>query len=124
MTVTYNMNILQSLAAPAQFLLTLNRGEAVDPRKVLGRYVYHHPVYTDRGRGRARPPRTKSTAFAAPTIAAPTGVTDFTRMASRARSALRGIRPATHMNSRIYKGWVEHRRHAPRRKSLSIPRCS
>jgi predicted NAD/FAD-binding protein len=45
-TVTYNMNILQSLAAPAQFLLTLNRGDAVDPRKVLGRYVYHHPVYT------------------------------------------------------------------------------
>jgi predicted NAD/FAD-binding protein len=45
-TVTYNMNILQSLAAPAQFLLTLNRNEDVDPRKVLGRYVYHHPVYT------------------------------------------------------------------------------
>jgi uncharacterized protein len=45
-TVTYNMNILQSLAAPAQFLLTLNRGESVDPSKVLGRYVYHHPVYT------------------------------------------------------------------------------
>jgi predicted NAD/FAD-binding protein len=45
-TVTYNMNILQSLQAPAQFLLTLNRGEAVDPRAVLGRYVYHHPVYT------------------------------------------------------------------------------
>jgi uncharacterized protein len=45
-TVTYNMNILQSLRAPAQFLLTLNRGNQVDPRKVLGRYVYHHPVYT------------------------------------------------------------------------------
>jgi uncharacterized protein len=45
-TVTYNMNILQSLDAPAQFLLTLNRGDAVDPKKVLGRYVYHHPVYT------------------------------------------------------------------------------
>jgi predicted NAD/FAD-binding protein len=45
-TVTYNMNILQSLQAPAQFLLTLNRGEAVDPDKVLGRYVYHHPVFT------------------------------------------------------------------------------
>jgi len=45
-TVTYNMNILQSLPAPAQFLLTLNRGDAVDPSKVLGRYVYHHPVYT------------------------------------------------------------------------------
>jgi predicted NAD/FAD-binding protein len=45
-TVTYNMNILQSLKAPRQFLLTLNRSEAVDPSKVLGRYVYHHPVYT------------------------------------------------------------------------------
>jgi predicted NAD/FAD-binding protein len=45
-TVTYNMNILQSLIAPAQFLLTLNRSDEVDPRKVLGRYVYQHPVYT------------------------------------------------------------------------------
>jgi predicted NAD/FAD-binding protein len=45
-TVTYNMNILQSLQAPEQFLLTLNRGDDVDPAKVLGRYVYHHPVYT------------------------------------------------------------------------------
>jgi predicted NAD/FAD-binding protein len=45
-TVTYNLNILQSLECKAQFLLSLNRGEAVDPRKVLGRYVYHHPVYT------------------------------------------------------------------------------
>jgi predicted NAD/FAD-binding protein len=45
-TVTYNMNILQSLTAPVQFLLTLNRGGDVDPRTVLGRYVYHHPVYT------------------------------------------------------------------------------
>jgi predicted NAD/FAD-binding protein len=45
-TVTYNMNILQSLVAPAQFLLTLNRSADVDPRAVLGQYVYHHPVYT------------------------------------------------------------------------------
>ena len=45
-TVTYNMNILQTLAAPAQFLLTLNRSNDVDPRKILGRYVYHHPVFT------------------------------------------------------------------------------
>ena len=45
-TVTYNMNILQSLTAPAQFLLTLNRSDFIDPAKVLGRYVYHHPVYT------------------------------------------------------------------------------
>jgi predicted NAD/FAD-binding protein len=45
-TVTYNMNILQSLVAPVQFLLTLNRSEDVDARRVLGRYVYDHPVYT------------------------------------------------------------------------------
>ncbi len=47
-TVTYNMNILQSIAAPAQFLLTLNRGADVDPARVIGRYVYDHPVYTSR----------------------------------------------------------------------------
>jgi predicted NAD/FAD-binding protein len=45
-TVTYNMNVLQSLDAPAQFLLTLNRSADVDPDRVLGSYVYHHPVYT------------------------------------------------------------------------------
>jgi uncharacterized protein len=45
-TVTYNMNLLQGLSAPEQFLLTLNRSEAVNPRLILGRYVYHHPVYT------------------------------------------------------------------------------
>lgn len=45
-TVTYDMNILQSLDAPARFLLTLNRDEDVDPRKVLGSFIYHHPVYT------------------------------------------------------------------------------
>jgi uncharacterized protein len=45
-TVTYNMNILQSLPAQEQFLLTLNRSEAVDPAQVIGSYVYHHPVYT------------------------------------------------------------------------------
>jgi uncharacterized protein len=45
-TVTYNMNTLQTLGAPQQFLLSLNRSEAVDPAQVLGRYVYHHPVFT------------------------------------------------------------------------------
>ena len=45
-TVTYNMNILQSLAAPVQFLLTLNRSNDIDDSTVLRRFVYHHPVYT------------------------------------------------------------------------------
>ncbi|HLW25916.1 MAG TPA: FAD-dependent oxidoreductase [Steroidobacteraceae bacterium] len=45
-TVTYNMNILQGIEAPVDFLVTLNRSEDVDPARVLGRYVYHHPVFT------------------------------------------------------------------------------
>ncbi len=45
-TVTYNMNILQTLTAPVQFLLTLNRSDDVDPRAVIGSYRYEHPVYT------------------------------------------------------------------------------
>ena len=44
--VTYNMNILQSLRAPAQFMLSLNRAQEIDPAKVLGAYTYHHPIYT------------------------------------------------------------------------------
>jgi predicted NAD/FAD-binding protein len=44
--VTYNMNILQTLNAPEQFLVSLNRSDQIDPRKVLGSYVYHHPVFS------------------------------------------------------------------------------
>ncbi len=29
-----------------QFLLTLNRSNDVDPGKMLGRYICHHPVFT------------------------------------------------------------------------------
>ncbi len=43
--VTYNMNILQGLDAPAQFLVTLNCTERIDPTKVLARYRYDHPVF-------------------------------------------------------------------------------
>jgi uncharacterized protein len=44
--VTYNMNILQSLQAPVQFMLSLNRADDIDPEQVLGAYTYHHPVFT------------------------------------------------------------------------------
>jgi len=44
--VTYNMNILQNLAAPEIFCVTLNRAHAVDPNKILYRTTYHHPLYT------------------------------------------------------------------------------
>ncbi|HEY2716120.1 MAG TPA: FAD-dependent oxidoreductase [Solirubrobacterales bacterium] len=48
-TVTYWMNNLQRLRAEREFLLTLNRGEAIDPAKVLRRFSYEHPVYTAEG---------------------------------------------------------------------------
>jgi len=44
--VTYDMSILQGIRAPEEFLVTLNREEAVDPSRVLYRTVYHHPAYT------------------------------------------------------------------------------
>lgn len=48
-SLTYNMNILQSLKAPVQFCVTLNREEAIRPETVLRRIVYHHPVFTPEG---------------------------------------------------------------------------
>jgi len=44
--VTYDMNILQALPSPVEFLVTLNREEKVRPETVLLRTVYHHPVFT------------------------------------------------------------------------------
>ncbi len=43
------MNNLQRLRADREFLLTLNRGEEIDPAKVLRRFSYEHPVYTAEG---------------------------------------------------------------------------
>lgn len=43
--VTYNMNILQRLEAPEVFCVSLNLEAALDPRKVIRTFVYHHPVY-------------------------------------------------------------------------------
>lgn len=44
--VTYNMNRLQGLVAPETFCVTLNHDKAVDPARVLARFIYHHPVFT------------------------------------------------------------------------------
>jgi hypothetical protein len=43
--LTYNMNILQGIEAPVTFCVTLNRGGAITPAKVLRRFTYAHPVY-------------------------------------------------------------------------------
>ncbi|HEX5693987.1 MAG TPA: FAD-dependent oxidoreductase [Arenimonas sp.] len=45
-TVSYCMNHLQSLDSPEPFVVTLGRGQAIDPAKVLARMHYQHPVYT------------------------------------------------------------------------------
>lgn len=45
-SVTYNMNILQSLKAPATFNVTLNEKHRIDSRKILGEYQYSHPIFT------------------------------------------------------------------------------
>jgi uncharacterized protein len=44
--LTYWMNRLQGLEGETQFCVTLNRGEAVDPGRVLRRITYHHPCFT------------------------------------------------------------------------------
>ncbi|MES1259468.1 MAG: FAD-dependent oxidoreductase, partial [Gemmatimonadota bacterium] len=48
-TLTYNMNMLQSLDAAETFCVTLNDGERIDPARIIGRVRYHHPVYTVAG---------------------------------------------------------------------------
>ena len=47
--LTYNMNILQSLKSRETFCVTLNRSDRIDPKKVIKRLTYHHPLYTPAG---------------------------------------------------------------------------
>ena len=44
--LTYNMNILQSLKAKPDFLVTLNSADEIDPSKVIKKVEYHHPLFT------------------------------------------------------------------------------
>ncbi|MGO4998276.1 NAD(P)/FAD-dependent oxidoreductase [Oceanisphaera sp. W20_SRM_FM3] len=43
--VTYNMNILQGITSEQTLCVTLNRGYAIAPDKILRRFSYAHPVY-------------------------------------------------------------------------------
>lgn len=47
-SVTYNMNMLQYLKAQETFCVSLNLEQRIAPEKVIGRYLYHHPVYMER----------------------------------------------------------------------------
>jgi len=44
--LTYDMNVLQSLDAEPPFLVTMNRTAAVDPRTIVARIRYAHPLFT------------------------------------------------------------------------------
>ncbi|MBT8486554.1 MAG: FAD-dependent oxidoreductase [Phycisphaerae bacterium] len=44
-SVTYNMTILQRLPTRRAFCVTLNDEAGLDPDRVLGRWVYHHPIF-------------------------------------------------------------------------------
>ena len=48
-TVTYHMNRLQTLSSRHEFLVTLNRSEAIDPARVIQTFDYAHPVFTTAG---------------------------------------------------------------------------
>ncbi|AXK71180.1 FAD-dependent oxidoreductase [Lysobacter sp. TY2-98] len=45
-TVSYCMNLLQGLPVRTPLVVTLNRDDAIDPRRVLKRVAYSHPVFT------------------------------------------------------------------------------
>jgi len=45
-TVSYCMNLLQSLDAPQPLIVTLNRTAEIAPEKILRRMSYRHPVYS------------------------------------------------------------------------------
>jgi predicted NAD/FAD-binding protein len=45
-TVSYCMNLLQSLDCAEPIVVTLNRTEQIAPQKILKRLRYHHPLYT------------------------------------------------------------------------------
>lgn len=44
--LTYNMNILQGIKAPATFCVSLNQTAQVDPAQILARFEYAHPQYS------------------------------------------------------------------------------
>lgn len=47
--VTYNMNILQGLQSNTTFCVSLNQTAAIDPSKILDRFRYAHPQYSQAG---------------------------------------------------------------------------
>lgn len=47
--LTYDMSRLQGIDAPETFCLTLNQTAALDPQRILARFVHAHPQYNQAG---------------------------------------------------------------------------
>lgn len=47
--LTYNMNILQGIKSDTTFCVSLNQTEAIDPGKIIERFRYAHPQYSQEG---------------------------------------------------------------------------
>jgi predicted NAD/FAD-binding protein len=45
-SVTYNMNILQSIESRDTFCVTLNQKDDIAPKKLLREFTYHHPIFS------------------------------------------------------------------------------
>jgi len=43
--VTYHMNILQGIKSPETFMVSLNMDDLIDPKKVIKKIPYQHPIY-------------------------------------------------------------------------------
>lgn len=49
-TLSYNMNILQGIEGASEtYVVTLNHTDAIDPKRIIGRYQYAHPTFTLEG---------------------------------------------------------------------------
>lgn len=48
-TMTYNMNVLQSLTSDKTYCVTLNENDRVNPSEIVHSIAYHHPVFTPSG---------------------------------------------------------------------------
>ena len=47
--LTYNMNILQSIESDTTFCVTMNDSGSIDPEKIIDKYAYAHPEFSQKG---------------------------------------------------------------------------
>jgi predicted NAD/FAD-binding protein len=123
--LTYDMNILQGLRAPRTVCVTVNDDGRVDPAQILHRVRYHHPVFRlDTPRMQAMHERLihhQRTSY----CGAYWGFGFHEDGVASALAVARGFGLSLWITqSRLYRGWVRHRRHAPRRATPFATACS